>query len=138
MLPFPKSFEIPKFEKYKGKGDLVEHVRDFSVSYMEVKKNESYLMRLFPHSLTGHAMEWFSHLPPGFKKFDELTTKFLNHFSFNIEQDVTIIDLYKIKQSQGESFTSYLQTWRHKASRCYKWPILDKELVDIFVSNVQN
>lgn len=46
------------------------------------------------------------------------------------------MDLYKNKQSQGESFTSYLQRWRHKASRC-KWPIPNKELVDIFVSNVQ-
>lgn len=93
-------------------------------------------MGFFPHSLTSHTMEWFSHLPSRIKSFDELTTKFVNHFPFNIEHDVTIMDLYKIKQSQGESFTSYLQRWRHKASRC-KWPIPDKELVDIFVSNVQ-
>lgn len=135
-IPFPKNFEIPKFDnKYKARGSLIEHIHNFSISCMEVQHNDSYLMRLFPRSPIGHAMEWFTHLTLAIKTFDELSNKFISHFSFNIEQDFTITNLSTIKQNQGESFTSYLQRWRQNASRC-KWPIPDKELVDIFITNI--
>lgn len=29
MIPFPKHCEIPKFDRYNGKSDPVDHVRDF-------------------------------------------------------------------------------------------------------------
>lgn len=33
LTPYPLGFEIPKFDKYKGKGDPRDHVREFNVAY---------------------------------------------------------------------------------------------------------
>lgn len=51
MIPFPSNFEVPKFDKYQGKGDPRDHIREFSATCLEVAHNDSYLMQLFPRSL---------------------------------------------------------------------------------------
>lgn len=53
MIPFPPNFTIPKFDKYKGRGDLKDHLREFYFTCLEVAHNDTYLMRLFPCSLGG-------------------------------------------------------------------------------------
>jgi len=76
MPPFPKYFETPKFDKYKGKGDPREHLREFYITFLEVYYDDTYLMRLFPRILGGQATEWFAHLLPGIKMFHKLAEKF--------------------------------------------------------------
>lgn len=44
---------------------------------MEVAYDDTYLMWLFPRSLVGHAMEWFSRLPIGIKTFHEIIDTFI-------------------------------------------------------------
>lgn len=63
MPPLPPHFEIPKFKKYRGKGDLKDHIKEFFIVWIEVPNKETYLMFLFPKILGGQALEWFSHLP---------------------------------------------------------------------------
>jgi len=82
MIPFPLHFEIPQFEKYKGKGNPNYHLRAFYVACLDIAYNDTYLLCLYPCSLGGQAMEWFSHLPLGIKSFKELVGKFVSHFSF--------------------------------------------------------
>jgi len=118
MKPFPYRFEVPKFDKYKGKGDPRYHIREFNATCLEVAHDETYLMRLFPRSLGSQAMEWFSRLPLGIKTFDELVNKFITHFSYNIEHEVSMLDLCNTKQKSGESFATFLQRWRQLASKC--------------------
>lgn len=48
MPPFPPHFTTPSLPKYKGKGDLVEHIREFNTKYMEITYDPTYLMILFP------------------------------------------------------------------------------------------
>ena len=57
MVPFPKHFEIPKFDKFRGKGDLVTHMKEFYMHFQEVAYNDVFLMWLFPKSLAGLALE---------------------------------------------------------------------------------
>lgn len=47
-IPFPKDYEIPKFYKYKGKGNPIKHLKEFRVACQEVAYNDIYLMRLTP------------------------------------------------------------------------------------------
>lgn len=54
-------------------------------------------MRLFPRSLGGQAMEWFSKLPSTIKTFDQLASVFITQYSYNIEKEVTMIDLCNTK-----------------------------------------
>ncbi|GLJ58138.1 hypothetical protein SUGI_1421190 [Cryptomeria japonica] len=56
MPPFPTHFVMPKFDKYRGKGDPKAHIRQFFIACIEVVAEETYLMRLFPQSLGDQAM----------------------------------------------------------------------------------
>jgi len=76
MTPFPPHFEIPQFDKYKGKGNPEDHLRAFFVACLDVADDDTYLLRLFPRSLVGQALQWFSHLPPRIKSFSELASNF--------------------------------------------------------------
>lgn len=53
MSPFPPHFETPKFDKYRGKRDPRDHVKEFFTANIEVAHEETYLMHLFPKSLGG-------------------------------------------------------------------------------------
>lgn len=64
MLPFPTHFETPRFDKYRGKVDPQDHVREFFTACIYVAHDDTYLTRLFSKSLGGTTLEWFSHLPP--------------------------------------------------------------------------
>lgn len=102
---------------------------------MEVTYNESYLMHLFPQSLVGSTMDCFSQLPPSIKTFQEIIDKFIDHFSFNFDMDVTLEELYTLKQNKGEYFTNFLQWWRQRASKS-KWPLPNEQKMGIIIENV--
>lgn len=117
MPPFPWGFETPKFEKYRGKGDPHDHVREFHSSCLEVAYEDTYLMHLFPQSLGRTTTSWFSRLTGGIRTFEELIQKFLAHYSHNIEHDITMVDLCNTKQKPGELFSVFLQRWCQMSSR---------------------
>lgn len=98
MPPFPQHFNIPNFKKYKGKGDPVEHVREFHTACMDFAFDHTYLMILFPHRLLGKALEWFTHLTLGIRTWNELADKFVIHFSYNIKSDMTLAKFSTTKQ----------------------------------------
>ena len=125
-VPFPSNFEPPKFEKYKGKGDPRDHVKEFFISCQEVAYSDNYLIRLFPRSLGGQALEWFLNLPKGsLTTFADLSERFVKHFSYNVEHELTMMDLCNAKQKNGETFSAFLQRWRSLASR-FPWSIPKK------------
>lgn len=93
-------------------------------------------MYLFLIILEGQAIEWFSHLPPRIKIFQEIIDHFVAHFSYNLDTNVRLEELYTLKQKKGELFASFLQWWRHRSSK-YKWPIPEKQQVEIIVGNME-
>lgn len=109
ILPFPQHCEIPKYDKYNGKFDPQDHIREFCTMSMEFAHDKTYLMRLFPRSLNGQSMEWFSRLPSGIKSFEELVNRFISQYSYNIRNEITMLDLCNVKQKNGESFMIFLQ-----------------------------
>ena len=85
MIPFPKHCEIPKFDRYNGKTDPIEHVRDFRNMSLEFAYEDTYLMRSFPRSLGGQSMEWLSKITPPIKTFEELINQFISQYDYNIQ-----------------------------------------------------
>src|SRR5271168_3830819 len=79
MIPFPTNAIYPKYEKYEGTSDPQDHLREFCALSLEFMHAITYLMKLFPRSLEGMAMEWFSKLPSGIQTFEELASKFVTH-----------------------------------------------------------
>lgn len=64
MVSFPFNTIFPKYDKYMGKIDPQDHLREFCALSIEFMHNDTYIMRLFPRSLGGPVMEWFSKLTP--------------------------------------------------------------------------
>ena len=84
MVPFPWDIEVPKYEKYNGNSDPNDHVQHSYALSMDFIHEDTYLLRLFPRSLKGQALEWFTKLSPPIKTFDELARRFTQHYSYNI------------------------------------------------------
>lgn len=135
MKPFPKGFEIRKFDKYRGTGNPKDHIREFWVHCMEFAYDDTYLMWLFPRSFSGHAMEWFSRLPIGIKTFQEIIDAFIKIYACNIAMDVSLEELSALKQGKNESFTLFLQRWRSKANQS-KWTMPEEQQVCTIISNL--
>ena len=57
MVPFPRDIEVTKYDKYDGNGDPHDHLCHFYDLSMDFMHKDTYLMRLFPRSLSGQAME---------------------------------------------------------------------------------
>ena len=109
---FPHNYVIMNFTKYRGKGSPIEHAREFHTACIDIAFEHTYLMRLFPRSLGGQCMEWFSKLPPGIRSFEEMVNKFITQYSYNIQHEITMKDLCNTKQKNGESLLTFIQRWR--------------------------
>ena len=92
-------------------------------------------MRLFPCSLGGPALEWYSKLPRNIKSWKELAEKFISHFSFNITNEVTLSYLCTTKQKLGEPFMTFLLCWRNLVSQC-SLDIPKEEQVNLCIDNL--
>ena len=117
MLSLLAIIPTPKYEKYDGNSDPNDHVQHFYALSMDFIHEDTYLLRLFPRSLRGQALEWFTKLTHPLKTFDELARRLTQHYSYNIQQPITMIDLAAMKQHQGEPFVTYLQCWQSLYSR---------------------
>jgi hypothetical protein len=135
MIPFPKHCEIPKFDKYNGKMDPIDHLREFRNMSLEFSHEDTYLMRLFPCSLGGKSMEWFSKITPPINAFEEFINKLISQYSYNIQHQITMLDLWKEKQKIGEPFITFLQIWRRLFAR-YSRLVPEKEKMDIFINSL--
>lgn len=61
--------------------------------------------------------------------------KFVTHLSYNVDNELTMVDLCNTKQYNREKNSSFLQRWRSLTS-CFPWPILENQLVHIFITNI--
>ncbi|XP_057452220.1 uncharacterized protein LOC130744043 [Lotus japonicus] len=66
--------------------------------------------RMFPATFKGTAMAWFTTLPRGsITNFRDFSSKFLVWFSTSKTKQVTIEDLYDVRQSAGETLKQYVK-----------------------------
>ena len=80
MVPFPRDIDIPKYDKYDGNGDPHDHVWHFYTLSIDFMHEDTFFTRLFPRSLWGQAMEWFTNLSSTLNFFDELAQFFTSHY----------------------------------------------------------
>lgn len=99
MPPFLPNFEAPKFESRREKV-TPDHIHEFFTTCIEVVDNYTYLIHLFPCRLGGQVMKWFSHLLPKIRSRGEPVEQFVAHFSHNIENPITLIDICAIKKKR--------------------------------------
>ncbi len=108
FMHFLQNVQIPNYDKYFGTLDPPDHLRQFHTLSMKFFHDMTYLMWLFPRSLGGQAMEWFSKIPSNIKTFDQLASVFISQYLYNIKREVTMIDLCNMKQLPNKLFKNFL------------------------------
>ena len=99
MSSYPKKFEMPKIDKFKSKEGPKENLRHFKHACYFITNDNALLLRTFPMTLGGQAMNWYNVLPQhSWYTFEKLASLFLEHFFINIKKMASIIDLIKLAQ----------------------------------------
>lgn len=114
----PHNYTILNFNKYRGRGSPIEHVKELHTACIDIAFEHTYLMILFPSSsLVGKALEWFSNLPLRIQTWSGLVDNFVTHFSYNIENNIILATLCQ-DQKEGETFIYFFQGWRSMDRKC--------------------
>ena len=75
---FPDKFQIPEFDKYKGRGCPIAHLNAYCSDLAQLQADDRLLICLFQKSLTGPAIKWFTSLDMAtIKTWDGLSQAFL-------------------------------------------------------------
>lgn len=128
--PFPRNYKIPEFTLFSGeeKRSTVEHVARFTVQCAEASGNDFFRLRLFGNSLTKTAFTWYTNLPAhSIATWEELEEIFHSEF-FRASPTVTIADLAKMVQRQGETVEQFALRFRRMRTQCQA-PLAEKDCV---------
>ena len=128
----PHRFEFPKIEPFKGKEDPKEHLRKFTFSSYQIANDDSLMLRIFPMTLAGQALDWYNSLPMhSLYTFEQLANQFLEHFRINIKEKSSITDLTRLQQFPDETIQDYISRWRVVLTSM-PYTIPQEELVKLF------
>ncbi|XP_058743213.1 uncharacterized protein LOC131616015 [Vicia villosa] len=133
----PRKFKIPDFEKYKGLTCPRNHLRMYVRKMAAYARDQKLMIHFFQESLSGASIDWYMQLEKSsVRSWNDLANTFLKHYKYNLDMAPDRMQLQNMSQKKDESFKEYAQRWREMASRVQP-PLMDKELVDIFMSTLQ-
>jgi len=96
-IDIPFKFEIPKIEPFKGKENLKEHLRCFKYSIYLISKNDALMLRIFPMTFVGQAMDWYNNLiEHSITTYAQLANLFLEYFRINIKDKTSMTYLIRL------------------------------------------
>jgi len=99
----------PTLDKYDGSTDPDEHI-DAYVSELTLFTTDGYIYcKVFPISLRGATLSWFTHLPSG--SIESLTTlkaKFIAQFATSKPHQMTSVAPVNIRQEKEESLKAFM------------------------------
>nr|XP_027095940.1 uncharacterized protein LOC113715837 [Coffea arabica] len=127
-MQLPLGFETPKFSKYDGTGNPKTHLRLFANKLGKSIGDESLPIRLFPESLEGDALNWYSNLKPEeIRTWLDLSTAFVRQYKYNCELALTKTTLEGNKRKPSENHKTYAKRWRRLAAKME--PLMTEEKI---------
>ncbi|XP_057444346.1 uncharacterized protein LOC130736544 [Lotus japonicus] len=97
-------------ETYSGKTDTKDHLLYFNTKMVISSASDAVKCRMFLSTFKGTAMAWFTTLSQGsITNFRDFSSKFLVQLSASKIKQVTIDDLYNVRQSEGETLKQYVR-----------------------------
>ncbi|XP_071928095.1 uncharacterized protein [Coffea arabica] len=113
-----EGFKTPKFNKYDGTGNPKTHLRLFANKLGRPIDDENLPLRLFPESLEGDALNWYSKLKPEeAKTWLDLSNAFVKQYEYNCELAPTRTTLEGTKRKPSEDHKTYAKRWRTIAAK---------------------
>ncbi|XP_059650006.1 uncharacterized protein LOC132295732 [Cornus florida] len=117
MVERPKKFTIPLFTQFDGTGDYSRHLYHYAQKMALDDRNDPWMCRVFPTSLTGAALEWFRNRPhKSISDYVTLCTMFLAQYCGNKKQKKSIASLFTIRQKKGETLQDFLSRFNMESS----------------------
>ncbi|XP_071921845.1 uncharacterized protein [Coffea arabica] len=132
-IQLPVGFKTPKFSKYDGTRNPKTHLKMFANKLGKPVDDENLPMHLFPESLEGGALDWYSNLKSGeVKTWLDLSTAFVKQYEFNCELAPTRTTLEGTKRKPSEDHKTYAKRWRKLAAKVEP-PMTEEEIVRTFI-----
>ncbi|XP_071924823.1 uncharacterized protein [Coffea arabica] len=126
-------FKTPKFSKYDGTGNPKTHLRMFANKLGKPIDDENLPVRLFPKSLEGDALDWYSNLKPeDMRTWLDLSTTFVRQYEYNCKLAPTRTTLEGTKRKPSENHKTYAKRWRKLAAKVEP-PMIKDEIVRTFI-----
>ncbi|XP_059654469.1 uncharacterized protein LOC132301211 [Cornus florida] len=109
LVERPKKFTMPSFTQFDGIGDPSRHLDYYAQKMALDDRNDPWMCRVFPTSLTGAALEWFRNRPhKSIPDYVTLCTMFLAQYCGNKKQKKSIASLFTVRQKRGETLQDFL------------------------------
>ncbi|XP_071939912.1 uncharacterized protein [Coffea arabica] len=132
-VQLPVGFKTPKFNKYDGTGNPKTHLRLFANKLGKPVDDENLPLRLFPESLEGDALDWYSNLKPDeVKTWLDLSNAFIRQYEYNCELAPTRTTLEGTKRRPSEDHKTYAKRWRKIAAKVEP-PMTEDEIIRTFI-----
>ena len=114
--PLPEKWKGFNKDWYDGTTDPDEHMDAYTTHMNLYTVDDAVLCRVFPTSLKGGALSWFTKLPPNFVNcFETLVAKFDTQFATSRPHHITSIAMVGIRQEKGESLRKLID-WFDKVT----------------------
>jgi len=93
----PKGWKNPTLDRYDGSTDLDEHINAY-VAQLSIYTTDTHVYcKVFPASLRGAAVSWFTQLPPkSIDSFESPKAKFVVQFATSKPHHLTPIALVNV------------------------------------------
>ncbi|XP_071918910.1 uncharacterized protein [Coffea arabica] len=132
-MQLPVGFKAPKFTKYDEMENPKTHLRMFANKLGRPIDDENLPIRLFPESLEGNALDWYSNLKPeDMRSWLDLSTAFVRQYEYNCELAPTRTTLEGTKRKPSEDHKTYAKRWRKLAAKVEP-PMTENEIVRTFI-----
>ncbi|KAL0347810.1 UNVERIFIED_CONTAM: hypothetical protein Scaly_1797000 [Sesamum calycinum] len=123
----PASVKVSNLSEYDGTGDPQEHLDKFYAKIDWYDLSDAAYCKVFRTTLSKRALAWFNQLPAGtISSLEQLTQRFLHHFSMNKRVPKTAAFLFTIRQRENEPLRDYMQRF---VERVHEVPHVNHELL---------
>jgi len=115
-VELPAKWRGLTIDRYDGSMDPDEHIDVYTTDIGLFTTNEAINCRVFPNSLKGMALSWFTNLPPySIDSFKTLVNLFTTQFATSKPHYLTSIALVNIQQGKGESLRAFMERFNQVA-----------------------
>jgi len=109
-VDLPARWKGLTMNQYDGTTDPEEHIDIFTTQVGLYTTEDAILCHVFPTSLKGPALRWFTRLPPNFVDcFDTLTTRFSIQFATSKPHHLTSLALLNVRQAKDETLCNFME-----------------------------
>jgi len=115
-VPLPDKWKGFNRDQYDGSTDPDEHMDAYTTHLSVYTSDDAVLCRVFPTSLKGATLNWFTKLSPNsIDSFATLVVKFETQFATSRPHHLTSIALVGIRQEKGESLRTFVDRFNKVA-----------------------